>query len=76
VRRRLEQLMRAVFRTVWGTDAECQMGIVRVDDSHITQRLAEHADKKIDEMNAATERLARLQPAANLEEAMRQLTGE
>lgn len=43
---------------------------------HVTDALAHHAEKKIDRMNAATRRLAKLDPAANLSEAMGQIVGE
>lgn len=42
-------------------------------DGHITEALASHAEQKIERMNAATERLSRVNPAANLSEALQQL---
>lgn len=68
----------AVFKALWGTDAQCQNEAAAMQkgskkDGHITEALASHAEQKIERMNAATERLSRVNPAANLSEALQQL---
>jgi hypothetical protein len=63
-------MMDSVLKAAFGTDQACRC------ERHMTDKIAEHTERKIDEMNAATRRLNELQPAANLTEAMRQVLGD
>lgn len=76
MRRSVREMISTVLKTAFGTDQHCRMDGHSLDTHHTTEVLAEHTEKKIDRMNAATERLARLDPARNLTEAMRQITGD
>lgn len=79
------QFVSLCLKTAFGTDQRCKMeGMKRnverdkppstVDDRHVTDLLAEHTERKIENMSEATERLSRLSPAPNLTEALRQIT--
>jgi hypothetical protein len=67
MRLKLREMMGTVLKTVFGTDEVCRRS---------TEIIASHTERKIDAMNAATERLASLTPASNVTEALQQLVGE
>lgn len=79
------QFMSYCLKTAFGTDERCKMEDRKqhveqdqepqaIEDSHVTNVLAEHTERKIEHMSEATERLSRLSPAPNLTEALRQIT--
>lgn len=71
--------MKIVFATAFGTDErmkrerDMQMPEKPKSSSSPTEVIARAAESKIDRMNAATARLSRLAPAANLAEAIDQI---
>ena len=77
--RRAARMVQAVLKMAFGTDERCELEDVMKETSgpqhsHETVSRASSTEKNIERMNAATDRLARLRPAANLHEALEQLT--
>jgi hypothetical protein len=81
----LLQYLRECLKMAFGTDERCRKEPVsnltlgnkaEKKPSHMTDVLADNAERKIDRMNAATNRLANLRPADNVDEAIRQLVGK
>lgn len=65
----VRELMEDVLKMVFGTDASCGLPEAQAK----TEQLAQEAEQHIHSMNRASARLARLQPARNLEEAIEQI---
>jgi hypothetical protein len=66
----IRHIMEAVLKGIFGTNAEMEHPHSRQD---VKDKILE-AHESIDTMRASTDRLAKLQPAKNLDEAIRQLT--
>lgn len=67
-----KQMMEAALKWVYGTDAEIRHPRSRAD---VLAKVSE-AHQAIDQMSASTGRLAEVQPAKTLHEALSQLSGE
>lgn len=79
----MRDVIAAMLKAAFGTDERCKMEGKRVYDaqrkptgSHVTHVLAERAERSIGEFDEAATRLSRLSPAANLTDALGQLTAQ
>lgn len=62
----------AILRGIWGTDAEMRHPTALEE----TREKVAEAESAIDHMREATDKLSRLEPAKDLDQALRQLTRE